>query len=134
MMRMSSSMSKMSRMSTRLHPLESETDRRERRAAASRANYAANPLAVSARVRSYRIRNPHKRAAHLAVKRALHSGALIKPPHCSGDLSFSQITCSNPRTDAHHDDYSLPLSVIWLCRSCHRRRHSHLHAVGKDPD
>jgi hypothetical protein len=25
--------------------------------------------------------------------------------------------------DAHHEDYSRPLDVVYLCRSCHRRRH-----------
>src|SRR5690606_19200737 len=25
--------------------------------------------------------------------------------------------------DAHHEDYSKPLKIKWLCRSCHRRLH-----------
>jgi len=36
--------------------------------------------------------------------------------------------CGEPKTDAHHDDYSKPLDVRWLCRSCHRIFHSELKA------
>lgn len=37
-------------------------------------------------------------------------------------------TCGKTPTDrsiihAHHDDYSRPLHVRWLCASCHKRHH-----------
>jgi hypothetical protein len=32
--------------------------------------------------------------------------------------------CGNPKVDAHHDDYSRPLKVRWLCRSHHRQHHA----------
>jgi hypothetical protein len=27
--------------------------------------------------------------------------------------------CGDPETEAHHDDYSKPLEVIWLCKTHH---------------
>lgn len=31
--------------------------------------------------------------------------------------------CGNPNTEAHHDDYSKPLEVRWLCFKHHRAWH-----------
>jgi len=53
-------------------------------------------------------------AAHDAVYLALRSGRLQKSP--------CQI-CWDPKSEAHHEDYSKPLEVIWLCRSDHQRIH-----------
>lgn len=64
----------------------------------------------------WRRRHPSKYQAHLAVQRALKTGELVKSPceHCGK---------SDGRLDAHHPDYSKPLAVIFLCRSCHTRLH-----------
>jgi len=115
-------------------PTETPEARRERRAAEARAAYAADPAKAGLRVKSYRVRNPHKRSAHMAVKHALERGQLVRPVTCSGTLGYAQINCTRDRPGAHHDDYSRPLDVIWLCRTCHRFRHSYLHSIGKDPD
>lgn len=54
--------------------------------------------------------------AHHAVRLACLSGDLIEPARCE--------TCgAEVRLDAHHDDYSRPLDVRWLCPGCHKRHH-----------
>ena len=67
---------------------------------------------------SWKIRNPEKRRAHNAVTAALRSGVLVKPAGCD--------VCGIPEVDAHHDDYSKPLDVKWLCRRCHHEAHGRL--------
>ena len=33
------------------------------------------------------------------------------------------IVCNNPKSEAHHHDYSKPLEVVWYCRDCHMKHH-----------
>lgn len=30
--------------------------------------------------------------------------------------------CGNPKSQAHHHDYSRPLDVVWVCFKCHREK------------
>jgi len=64
--------------------------------------------------------------AHAEVGRAVRSGRLIKGP--------CQVCGSTVRIEGHHDDYSKPLEVIWLCRPHHGQRHVELKRLGKDPN
>lgn len=32
--------------------------------------------------------------------------------------------CGSEKSEAHHEDYSKPLEVIWLCRGCHLKLHN----------
>lgn len=64
----------------------------------------------------YMRRNPEKVAARLAVRAALESGRLVKPWWCEKCGAYA-------RLDGHHDDYTKPLVVRWLCRRCHVRHH-----------
>ena len=52
--------------------------------------------------------------AHDAVEVAIANGSLIRQP-CE--------VCGADRVDAHHDDYSKPLDVRWLCRGHHLKLH-----------
>ena len=74
-------------------------------------------LKTDTRQADWRRANPSRYRAHLAVQRALKSGALVKLP-CE--------VCADTNVDGHHDDYSKPLDVRWLCRQHHVR----LHATG----
>lgn len=53
-------------------------------------------------------------AARFAVRRAKERGDLMQQPCC---------ICGAVPTDAHHDDYTLPLAVRWLCRKHHAQAH-----------
>ena len=57
---------------------------------------------------------PEKRRAHKVVEKALDAGR-IQRMDCE--------CCGEKKTHAHHDDYSRPLDVRWLCARCHKREH-----------
>ncbi len=71
---------------------------------------------IKAAHQKWLLENPEKRAAHIAVGNAVRDGKLFKPDSCDD--------CEMPgRLDGHHEDYSKPLDVDWLCRKCHLARH-----------
>lgn len=74
-------------------------------------------------------RHPEKRAAIKIVLRALRTGALKRPDKCSECQAPSyKLRDGKPSVQAHHDDYSQPLSVRWLCHSCHVKHHNRARA------
>ena len=98
----------------------------------NRERYAKNRDGVRRAVREYRrehpdavirtrlatnARNPTKVNARRCVEAAMKAGVLVRPDHCSG----CGCSDSEHRIEAHHNDYSRPLDVIWLCTPCHRR-------------
>jgi len=77
-------------------------------------------------VANWQIANSEKVKAHHAVQYALRVGKLIRPDKCSrcGVIPSSRID-GVTGIHAHHNDYSKPLQVEWLCAFCHgneRRR------------
>ena len=48
------------------------------------------------------------------VARAVRKGTLIK---------LACEVCGNVKSQGHHEDYSKPLEVIWLCSVHHKERH-----------
>lgn len=67
---------------------------------------------------------PETREHHKArwiVNRALIAGNLVRLP-CE--------VCGETKVEAHHDDYSKPLDVRWLCKKHHVEHHAK--ATGKE--
>ena len=75
------------------------------------------PDKVRARKNRWAHANREKKSAHMRVYLAIKSGLVLKPDTCS--------RCKTPGDlEGHHEDYSRPLTVEWLCRTCHARVHS----------
>jgi len=67
---------------------------------------------------SYRKKYPLKYAAHVIVSNAIRDKKIVKQSICSECGSEKKI-------EGHHDDYTKPLSVRWLCEPCHKQWHKH---------
>lgn len=64
-------------------------------------------------------KRPHFTAAHNAVSRAIRAGKIIRPEKCDRcDTTYN--------IQAHHDDHSRYFDIMWLCQSCHSKRHVEL--------
>lgn len=62
-----------------------------------------------------RARNPEKVKAQNALNYAVRMGRLVRGS-CEG--------CgTDKKVHAHHDDYSKPFQVRWLCYLCHKSEH-----------
>ena len=55
-----------------------------------------------------------KATARAYAREYLKRGKITKQP-CED--------CGNIESEIHHSDYSKPLLITWLCRSCHLKRH-----------
>lgn len=63
--------------------------------------------------------NPKKRKAHIKITNAIALGKIKKEP-CVVCKKFYK---KNSVAQAHHEDYSKPLNVVWLCRKHHSSWH-----------
>lgn len=86
---------------------------RAKRRAAMDAYHDANRERVADHKRAWAERNPEKIKAQNAVGSAIRDGLLTRGrcassgPECSGQI------------EGHHEDYSKPLEVVWLCTFHH---------------
>lgn len=67
-------------------------------------------------ISQWRKNNPEKIKAHRKIFIEIRAGRL-KKENCF---------CGNEKTEAHHEDYSKPLWVKWLCKKHHIDRHFEL--------
>jgi len=65
---------------------------------------------------AYRKRHPLRYASHMIVQKAVLDGDLLKASNCS-------VCDSTEKIEGHHDDYTKPMEVRWLCESCHKEWH-----------
>ncbi len=75
-------------------------------------HYRANKDRLNKEARNFRKENPLKVRARDAVRYALRMGWLVKEP-CH---------CGETEVQGHHEDYSKPLDVEWLCAKCHSKK------------
>jgi hypothetical protein len=95
-------------------------DRSPKRAAAKRDSIAKDPkghaLMASKSRSKWSANNQHKVEAHKILSAAIARGTLHKPDICSKCGATGDIA-------GHHEDYTKPLEVVWLCKLCHGELH-----------
>lgn len=75
---------------------------------------AEGRMAIYAAQKRYARARPERIKARSAVSSAIRRGRLERLP-CE--------KCGDPNSQAHHDDYSKPLDVRWLCQPHHTKEH-----------
>lgn len=91
----------------------------ERSREADRLWKRRNPKRAAENNRRSDERHPEKARARKLLTQAVRVGRVSKPKHCQD--------CGEEKTPrrlhGHHEDYSKPYDVNWLCPGCHARRH-----------
>lgn len=82
----------------------------------------------TAKVKRYRATENGKSNTYKAINR-YHKNNLdkVKARYKARHYNIPPKNCSdcgkNGKVDGHHNDYSKPFDVIWLCRQCHANIH-----------
>jgi len=79
-------------------------------------HYSDNKDRVDSQIIKWRTADPLRYRAHNALHYEVKMGRIVKPDNCSICGETAQVV-------GHHDDYSKPKEVRWLCRSCHKNLH-----------
>jgi transposase-like protein len=67
-------------------------------------------------MQNYNHNYPLKYAAHIITRNYIRDKKLKQEYVCS-------VCNSDKKIEAHHDDYTKPLEVRWLCECCHKEWH-----------
>lgn len=88
-----------------------------------RGNLPHRIKARASNTKAWRKKFPKRYEAHKLLNNAVRDGKIRKPLRCS-------VCKKKPlQMEGHHDDYSKPLIVTWLCACCHRQLHRDLRIV-----
>lgn len=74
-----------------------------------------NAISRNELIKKYHQKYPERGKAQYLLKRAILKEEIKREP-C--------IVCESPKVHGHHEDYSKPLEVIWLCSIHHKAIHN----------
>ena len=80
-----------------------------------RLKYAASEegrIAGNRAKKAWELRNPEKKHAAVALSNAVRDGKIVRKKTC-------EVCGRRKNVEAHHEDYSKPLEIKWLCKKCH---------------
>ena len=83
-----------------------------------RIYYLKNKERLSEYKKTWSKNNRHKTSASWVVNALIRKEEIIKPDSCE----FCGI--KGEKIQGHHPDYDFPLTIKWLCKSCHQRIHN----------
>lgn len=92
----------------------------------NRINGTISDLVKATRLRKAKLaaqRFPEQQYAKRKVRTAISNGSLVRPPTCQQCGGGRPLRDGRAFIHAHHEDYSRPLDVIWLCPPCHTAIH-----------
>jgi hypothetical protein len=78
-----------------------------------------NPEKFAESEKARRLKDRPKELARNYVYKQISKGKLERPSTC--ERCFKEC-----KPEAHHDDYTKPLLIKWLCKICHRQEHGKL--------
>lgn len=84
-----------------------------------RARYVRSKDQRVAILRSGVAKHPERKRARMALQNAVRRGDVLKPEFC--DDCGQQF--ARAAIHGHHEDYTRPLDVAWVCARCHGKRH-----------
>lgn len=90
-------------------------EHKEERLQYKRDHYSGITASMREKLNAWKRNNREKVLAHKKVYNAIKSGKLVRMP--------CEICGVTTAVQAHHDDYSRPLDVIWLCQKHHKWIH-----------
>ncbi len=108
-------LSAMCKMCQKYYDRSRRNDKHRKEARAVYAQTKEGKLAGAKAKAKWRNDNPKKYKAHNKINSAIRSGNIKKLP--------CELCGSDEKMHAHHDDYEYPLSIRWLCSSCHSQWH-----------